>query len=168
MIGRRAFFTLVGGAAAPWPIGACAARADWIAPVRLASPAAPTGCRRKRDAHEQRRRGDASDERHDHRNAPRRPILRPSPVSAKQRGSTSKPKIARRSDYQPIRERQSAVLGCGRDRGPSGSHLPSFRHHYRLLGHPFHQRDFMKWALLDHGQCCCIKFLPPFVTSGLI
>ena len=57
---------------------------------------------------------------------------------------------------------------CGRDRGPSGSHLPSFRHHYRLLGHPFHQRDFMKWALLDHGQCCCIKFLPPFVTSGLI
>ena len=54
------------------------------------------------------------------------------------------------------------------DRGPSGSHLPSFRHHYRLLGHPFHQRDFMKWALLDHGQCCCIKLLPPFVTSGLI
>jgi hypothetical protein len=57
---------------------------------------------------------------------------------------------------------------CGRDRGPSGSHLPSFRHHYRLLGHPFHQRDFTKWALLDHGQCCCIIFLPPFVTSGLI
>jgi hypothetical protein len=56
----------------------------------------------------------------------------------------------------------------GTDRGPSGSYLPSFRHHYCLLGHPFHQRDFMKWALLDHGQCCCIKFLPPFVTSGLI
>jgi hypothetical protein len=52
--------------------------------------------------------------------------------------------------------------------GSSGSHLPSFRYHYRLLGYPFHQRDFMKWALLNHGQCCCIKFLPPFVTSGLI